>query len=85
MTGFQFQAMDLRGNAYFCAFLFHSCYLHGRLCSGSLGPNMKNIHVMVCICSAQGMTLLEGVACWNRYVTVGFKTLVLVVLKSVFH
>jgi hypothetical protein len=42
--------------------------------------------VMVCICLAQGVALLGGVACWSRYVTVGvgFKTLTLAVRKSVF-
>jgi hypothetical protein len=43
--------------------------------------------VMVCICSAQGVVLLEGVGpCWNRCVTVGvgFKTFILAAWKAVF-
>jgi hypothetical protein len=51
------------------------------------------IYVMVCLCSAPGVTLLGGVAllewvwpCWSGCVTVGvgFKTLIIDAWKSVF-
>ena len=43
--------------------------------------------VIVCICSAQGMTLLEDVALLKEVyiVGIGFKTLILAEWKSVFH
>jgi hypothetical protein len=82
---------------------FFAGFLRGRIGRGKKKSHHKSVHiepfvsfpnVMVCICSAQGVALLGGVAllewmwpCWSRCVTVGvsFKTLILAAWKLVFH